>query len=151
MAVTSTKAESIDLVRQYTRDVFNGRDYSVIADLQADDYVQYGPLAGMELHGSDESEETLRMFHAGFSDLKSSEILTFSDDDGEYVCSVMSYRGTHDGDLMGIPPSDVEVEIHGIVVNRIEDGTLAEAWVSVDFAGVLQQIGVIPEVEELAA
>lgn len=150
MAATASSADSIDLVRQFTRDVFNGRDYSRIAEIQAEDYVQHGPLTGMEVHGSEESEETTRMFHAGFSDLEATEEFAFSDEAGEYVCAVLTYRGTHDGELMGIPPTDAEVEISGIVVNRIDDGRIVEAWVEVDFAGVLQQIGAAPAMDELA-
>ena len=151
MAATASSAHSIDLVRQFTRDVFNGRDYDCISELQAEDYVQHGPLTGMEVHGSEESEETTRMFHAGFSDLEATEEFSFSDEAGEYVCTLMTYRGTHDGDLMGVPPTDEEVEVRGIVVNRIDDGEIAEAWASVDFAGVLQQVGVAPSMDEFAA
>ncbi len=151
MTATAANKQSIDLVRQFTSDIFNGRDYSRIAEIQAEDYVQHGPLMGMEVHGSAESEETTRMFHAGFSDLEATEEFTFCDESGEYVCTLLTYRGTHDGELMGIDPTDEEVEISGIVINRLADGEIAEAWVSVDFAGLLQQIGVVPPMGETAA
>ena len=148
MAATASSAHSIDLVRQFSRDVFNGQDYSRMPELFSEDYVQHGPLGGMEIHGLGEYEETLRMFHAAFSDLESTEEFVFSDDSGEFVCTVYTNRGTHDGELMGIPPTDVEVEVHGIVVNRVEDGKLVEAWVAADFHSLLQQIGVAPSMDE---
>lgn len=150
MAATAPGTQSIDLVRQFTNDVFNGRDYDRIAELQTDDYVQYGPLTGMELHGTQEAIESMRMFHAAFSDLEATEKLQFSDEVGEYVCTLYTYRGTHDGDFIGIPPTDVEAEIPGIVINRIEDGKIAEGWVLADFLGLLQQIGVVPPMHEVA-
>lgn len=149
MAATATGKESIDLIRQFNRDVFNGRDYDRIADLQTESYVQHGPMTGMELHGTEESVETMRMFHAAFSDLEATEELSFSD--GEYVCTYYTYRGTHDGEFVGIPATDVEVEVPGMVLNRIEDGKIAETWVMADFIGLFQQVGVVPAIDQLGA
>jgi len=150
MAATSTSTQSIDLVRQFNSEVFNSRDYDRIYDIQTEDYVQHGPLMGMELHGNEESLETMQMFHAAFSDLEATEEFAFASDDGEFVCSHYVYRGTHDGDLMGIPATDAEAETRGTVVNRIEDGKIAEAWILADFLGLFQQVGVIPAMDELA-
>ncbi|MFC4436574.1 MULTISPECIES: ester cyclase [Natrialbaceae] len=104
LAATAASTRSIDLVRRFNDEVFNGREYDRVADLQAEDYVQHGTTADTELRGIEEFVETMRMFHAAFSDLEGVERLAFSDDDGEYVCTSYTYRGTHDGDFMGIPP-----------------------------------------------
>lgn len=151
MAATAASTGSIDLVRRFNDEVFNGREYDRVADLQAEDYVQHGPMADTELRGIEEFVETMRMFHAAFSDLEGIERLAFSDDDGEYVCTSYTYRGTHDGDFMGIPPTDVEAEVHGIDVHRIEDGKIAESWIQADFLGLLQQVGVVPAMDDVAA
>lgn len=103
MTATAASTRSIDLVRRFNDEVFTGRDYDRVADMQAGDYVQHGPMAGMELHGLEESVETMRMFHAAFSDLEGIEQFAFGDEAGEYVCTAYAYRGTHDGDFMGIP------------------------------------------------
>ena len=139
MAATATE-RNIDIVRQFNDDVFNGRDYDRVADFQAENYVQHGPVSGMEIRGSEAAMESMRTFHEAFSDLRSTEEFAFGD--GEYVCTYYTYRGTHDGELMGIPPTDVEVEVPGVIVNRFEDGKVAEAWVLVDFLALLQQVGV---------
>lgn len=149
MATTTPVEQSIDVVRAFTRDVFNGRNYERIADFQSADYVQHGPMMGMELHGHDESVEMMRTFHDAFSDLEATEEFAFGD--GEYVCMHLTYRGTHDGALMGIPPTDVPAEVKGTLVNRLEDGKIAESWVVVDFLGLLQQVGVVPSMDEFAA
>ena len=151
MSATAANAHSIDLVRQFNHDIFNGRDYSRMPELFAEDYVQHGPRAGMEIHGLEEYEEVLRMFHTAFSDLESTEEFVFGDGAGEFVCTVYTNRGTHDGELMGIPPTDVEVEVPGIAVHRVEDDKLAETWVVGDFHSLLQQIGVAPSMDESQA
>lgn len=149
MTATATAARSIDVVRRFNREVFNGRDYDLLAELQSPEYIQHGPLPGAELSGREESEETMRTFHAAFPDVEATEEVAFSD--GEYVCTHYTYRGTHDGDLMGIPATGKRGEVWGTVINRIEDGRIAEAWVLVDLLGLLQQVGVVPALDELAA
>lgn len=148
MSATTDGQRSIDLVRRFNDEVFNARRYDLLPEFQSADYVQHGPLSGMELHGNEASVETMRAFHAAFSDLHSTPELSFSDADGEYVCSVYTYRGTHDGDFFGVPPTDADAEVRGIVVNRVADGKIAETWVVSDLLGVLQQVGVVTPWED---
>jgi predicted ester cyclase len=54
-------------------------------------------------------------------------------------------RGTHRGELMGIPPTGKSVTVTGITVVRANaSGETEEAWVNLDTLGMLQQLGVIP-------
>ncbi|MCU4751122.1 ester cyclase [Halobacteria archaeon AArc-curdl1] len=151
MAATAANRQSLELVRRFTQDVFNDRQYDRIGDFQAEDYVQHGPMAGMELHGSDAALETMKMFHAAFSDLRASEELAFSDDAGEYVCTAYTYRGTHDGEFMGISPTDVTADVRGMSIHRLEDGKIAEGWLHADFLSLLQQVGVVPAMDDIGA
>jgi predicted ester cyclase len=131
-------------------DLFIDRDYSRIADLHRD-FVQHDLVSGMDAHGHDEFEEKRRMFDAAFDVLERTNLLSFSDDEGEYVCSVDTYRVTHVGEFLGIAPTDTAVEVNGISIFRIQDGQIAEAWNLMDFMGLLQQIGAVPSMDELAA
>jgi steroid delta-isomerase-like uncharacterized protein len=149
MAATAPREASIDIVREFNRTVFNGRDYDEISEFQAEDYVQHGPMGGQELHGNDESLANMKIFHSAFSDLEATEDFAFSN--GEYVCTHYTYQGTHDGDLMGIPATNQPAEVRGMVVNRIADDKIAEAWVVVDFLSLFQQVGLVPDVDEFAS
>ncbi len=53
-------------------------------------------------------------------------------------------RGTHRGQLMGIPATNRSVTWAGITIHRIADGRVAESWVSSDALGLMQQLGVSP-------
>ena len=53
-------------------------------------------------------------------------------------------EGTHLGEGLGLPPSGRRVSIAGIVILRIAEGQIAEAWNSWDQLGLLRQIGAIP-------
>jgi predicted ester cyclase len=50
----------------------------------------------------------------------------------------------HAGELLGIPPTNREVETDGIAIHRIRDGKIVEYWSVVDVARVLQQVGALP-------
>ena len=54
------------------------------------------------------------------------------------------WRATHQGELMGIPPTGKQVRTSGISILRIAHGKIAEQWDNFDNLGMLQQLGVIP-------
>jgi predicted ester cyclase len=64
--------------------------------------------------------------------------------EGDKVVTRWRARGTHQGELMGIPPSGNPVEVTGITVDCIEGGKVVETWANYDDLGMLQQIGAVP-------
>lgn len=149
MPATASAKQSIDIVRTFNEEVFNGRDYDLLTDVESETYRQHGPITGLEIEGVDQSLETMQLFHTAFPDLKATEEFAFSD--GDYVCSRYTYTGTHNGEFMGIPATGKRVEVPGTVINLVEDGKIVEAWPTVDFLAVFQQLGVVPATEELAS
>ena len=63
---------------------------------------------------------------------------------GEYVASRFTVRGTHEGDLMGVPASGREVVFTGITISRCRDGRIGEEWELTDTVGLLGQVGSLP-------
>lgn len=59
------------------------------------------------------------------------------------VVARWTLRGTHEGLLLGIPPTSKPVEISATVIYRIAGGKIAEIWGNVDLLGLAQQIGVV--------
>ena len=64
--------------------------------------------------------------------------------EGDKVAYRWSFRGSHQGELMGIPPTGKEVTITGITVDRISGGKIEEEWNNFDQLGVLRQLGAVP-------
>jgi len=64
--------------------------------------------------------------------------------EGDKVATRWTMTGTHQGELMGIPPTGVRITVTGISMSRFADGKLAEGWNSYDILGMMQQLGVIP-------
>ncbi|MFD1513219.1 ester cyclase [Halomarina rubra] len=139
MAVTTrTNKEHIE---RFNREVFNGRNYDRIDELVTEDFVQHGAPGAGDIHGREAMKEYMMMLHSGFSDLESTVEAMVAE--GDYVATRYTYRGTHDGEYMGIPPTDRPAEISGMVLSRVEDGKTAETWVEADMLGLLQQVGVV--------
>ena len=65
--------------------------------------------------------------------------------DGDYVCTRWTSSGTHDGDLMGIPPTGKHASITGLSIDKIQDGKVVESWNEWDNAGLMQQLGLVGE------
>jgi predicted ester cyclase len=56
-------------------------------------------------------------------------------------------RGTHQGELMGIPSSGNRVEVSGITLDRFSGAKAVESWTNYDALGMMQQIGAAPSPE----
>lgn len=63
---------------------------------------------------------------------------------GDRVWAVWTLRGTHSGQLFGIPATGAQLEVLEIGVWRLQDGLVAEAWFFADELGLLRQLGVDP-------
>jgi predicted ester cyclase len=63
--------------------------------------------------------------------------------EGDRVLTRFRTRGTHQGELWGIPPTGKEVQITNMSMCRIEGGKMAEEWPAPDRLGMMQQLGVI--------
>jgi len=61
--------------------------------------------------------------------------------EGNMVATRKKIKGTHTGEIFGIPPSNKDVEINVIDIIRIKDGKYGEHWGQSNFDEVLAQIG----------
>jgi len=63
---------------------------------------------------------------------------------GDRVVGRFTYRGTHTGDLLGIPASGKPVEMRSIDIWRVADGMFVEHWDQLNLMQMFQQIGALP-------
>ncbi len=82
------------------------------------------------------------VFLAAFPDIHVHIEDTFAE--GDKLVMRWSAHGTHNGELMGIPPTGKKVSIGGIAIDRFESGRSVEHWEQFDQMGLMQQLGVIP-------
>jgi SnoaL-like polyketide cyclase len=63
--------------------------------------------------------------------------------EGDQVAVISTLYGTHQGVLMGIPPTHKPVSIVKADIFRIANGKIVEIWQNGDYIGLMQQIGAI--------
>jgi predicted ester cyclase len=113
---------------------------NALDEVCAPDLVHHGPammpsdLAGLK--------QMAPMFRAAFPDIEIVPECLLAD--GDRVVDLVTVRGTHQGEFMGIPPSGKPIEMQEIHIARIVDGRIVERWTQFDIFGLLQQIGGIP-------
>ena len=94
------------------------------------------------LQGRDNFKQVLMMFYAAFPDLHATVEDLIAEDDK--VVARISFRGTHKGELMGVPASGNTVNFPVTEIYRVANGRVAEGWALLDVMGLMQQIGAIP-------
>lgn len=128
-------------VRKFIKEVFEGGNLDLIEDLFAPDYVLHDPVLPEEVRGPEGIERYVSMYRAAYPDTS----FTIEDQlaEGDEVVTRWTGRGTHRGELMGIPPTGKGVTVTGIEVDRVSDGKMRETWVNYDALGMMQQLGVV--------
>ena len=61
--------------------------------------------------------------------------------DGNEAECMFSITGVQKGDLMGIPPSDKQVRINGMIFFRFKDSKIVERWEIIDLLSAAKQLG----------
>jgi len=60
---------------------------------------------------------------------------------GDRVWATWTIRGTHLGELQGIPPTGRTIAVTEVGQWRVKDGVIVEAWFMVDELALLRQLG----------
>ncbi len=64
--------------------------------------------------------------------------------EADRVVTRNTVTGTHQGELMGIPPTGKSVSYNEIFIFRFVNGRIAETWGVVDSLSLMRQLGVTP-------
>ena len=114
-------------------------NFEAFADILTADYL----LHPEGVRGAAGLAEMVSAYRSALSDLRVEVEHQFTE--GDWVATRYTIRGTHDGDLMGTPPTGREVAFSGLTISRCEDGRIAEEWELTDTMSLLHQIGALPE------
>ena len=139
-------AENKAIARRFYEEIINHRNQSVVDELVAPGFVDHNPIGPGIAPGPEGVKQTFAMFRSGLPDMN----VTIEDQiaEGDKVVSRLTARGTHKGELMGIPPTGKKLTMGVIDVIRFKGGKAVERWGESDNMGMMQQLGVIPTPEE---
>jgi steroid delta-isomerase-like uncharacterized protein len=134
------------LSRRFLEEVFNKGKLNVLDEIIAKDHVSTGPgtLPGLPT-GPEGQKQLVTVYRNAYPDVH----FTIDEQiaEGAKVVTRWTGRGTHKGELFGIPATGKSSTVTGIAVDRIANGKIAESWGIFDQFGMMQQLGVIPTPE----
>ena len=141
--------EKIGLARRFYDEVCNKRQLAVADQLFSATHVYHDPSSPWVGKGPAGIKDLIGVYHRGVNDAHWDvhEII----ESGDTVISRWTGRGTHTGELLGIPPTHRKVNVDGIWIHRIAGGKIVESWNCWDTLGMLQQLGVVPQMGAKAA
>jgi len=135
-----TKADANKaLAQQYVDQVVNAHNANALDGLVSADFKRY-TSATVTLTLEQAKQRMAGLFTAiPDSHIKIESMVA----EGDFVACRNTITGTHQGALMGIPPTNKQVTIAEFTVFRIENGKIAELWGGPDLLSLLQQIGAV--------
>lgn len=137
------------VIRRSFEELWNKGNLSLADELFTPNYAHHDPSTPDFGRGPESERKRATVYRTAFPDLQ----LTIEDiiAEGQTVMARWSCRGTHKGDLSGIAPTGKQVTISGVSVARFTGGKMVEGWVNWDALGLMQQLGVVPQLAKTKA
>ena len=119
--------------------MLNKHEPDLVDRFVSEDYRNHNAFVG---DGREANRQFWAAFFTGLPDLSATmeDFVT----SGDRVVGRFVYRGTHTGELMGIPASGKPVEMRSIDIWRAEDGMFVEHWDELNLLEMFQQMGALP-------
>jgi len=140
--MSARTATSVDrnkaVVRSFV-DAWNSRDFARFDVLMADGAVLHLGVHDVPCDPAG-TRAIAEEWTAAFPDWRFDLLALVAE--GDRVVAHMPYSGTHRGAIVGIRPTGRSCTVDEMVIFRIADGMIAEAWEVFDEAGMWRQLGV---------
>lgn len=131
------------IAQQVSDGVWGAGNIRLIDELYSASYVDLNPTPGVPAT-RDGLKMLVQMYHDAFPDLQihTDELLVTEDK------IVMRYTasGTHEGEMMGMPPTGKSATISGISILHVQEGQITAEFTLMDNMGLMQQLGLAPAV-----
>jgi len=126
--------------RRVLLECFNQGNLATADELIDVNFVDHNPPPGVS-QGLEGFKQIVTMFRGAFPDIqiKIEDLIA----EGDKVVGRITAQGTHQGELMGIPPTGKKVSMNEIHIIRFSNGKAVEHWGVEDNLGMMTQLGVI--------
>jgi len=130
-------------VRRLFEELWNKGNLPVANELIAPNYIHHDASTPDVGRGPESEKKRVTLYRNAFPDIR----FTVEDllAESETVVARWSCRGTHKGELNGIAPTNKQFNITGVSIARFTNGKMFEGYVNWDALGLMQQLGVVPE------
>ena len=138
MSIEENKA----LARRFYTEVINQGNLDLVDDLVTEDFVEHETFPGLPSTGPEAPKAFFGMFREALPDLEVTPEAIIAEADKVVVHSTMS--GTHEGEFMGVPPTNKSFKVQVIDIIDIRDGRASAHWGLTDQAAMMEQLGIAP-------
>jgi len=139
MSVEQNKA----LARRFFDEVCNGRNRAAANEIFTADHQYHDPGAPGIPNGPEGMVQLAATYYTAFGDARWTVHDVIATDDTAAVR--WSGAGTHTAELNGIPATHKRASVTGLFFCKIRGGKIAESYNQWDTLGLLQQLGVVPQ------
>jgi steroid delta-isomerase-like uncharacterized protein len=139
---TDQITRNTQLVERFIQELFTRGDLTAVDRYLDLGFVNHDPPFPGALDGLEGMRQAAAMFRAALPDWHSELDQLVAD--GDIVVEQFTASGTHQGELMGAPPTGKQIVLKGINIFRIADGRIVERWGRLDELGLLRQLGLLP-------
>jgi len=133
--------KNLTLVCRFVEEVQTRHNLAAVDEYLSADFVNHSAPPGLP-PTREGVKMQFTMFFSALPDLHA--IIHDQVADEHKVVTRKTLRGTHKGELMGIPPTGRTIDIEVIDILALEDGKITEHWNLVDLLGLMQQLGMLP-------
>ena len=119
--------ENKTIVRRYVEEVWTRRNIEALEEFYpGPDLVEQEDPARQDLPSIDDAKEYVRQVQAAFPDLS----VTIEDmiAEGDRVAVRTTWRGTYEGEAIGVAPTGESVDLVGTVIWGITDGKIVQVF-----------------------
>jgi steroid delta-isomerase-like uncharacterized protein len=132
-------AQNKKVVQDFIQALFTRGELGAVDEYLAPDFVDHNPTIPGQRGDRESMRSAAEVFRAAFPDWQSTVEDVIAVDDK--VVERFTARGTHQAELMQIPPTGRAVTLSGINIFRLRDGKIIERWGVLDQLGFMRQLG----------
>ena len=121
-------------VRFANDEILGKGNLGVVDDIFATDYVAHA--GGKDYKGPEFVRRFARQLRSAIPDLRVVEVALLIQA-GDTIAWQRTLSGTHEAEMMGLPPTGQKVEWRDLVVTRFDGEKIAEDWAVSELAGQL--------------
>ena len=133
--------ENKQVIQDFLEEVINHGRLERADALVKSDFIELDPLPGQQ-QGREGLKEIIRHIRSAFPDTHwvVEEMIA----EGDKVVTRFHWTGTHLGPFLGIPATGKTVKVVGVVIDRLEEGKMADSRILMNELSLMQQLGMIP-------
>ena len=133
--------ENKQVIQDFLEEVINHGRLERADALVKSDFIELDPLPGQQ-QGREGLKEIIGHIRSAFPDTHwvVEEMIA----EGDKVVTRFHWTGTHLGPFLGIPATGKTVKVVGVVIDRLEEGKMADSRILMNELSLMQQLGMIP-------